>query len=170
MIERPDAFEHAPYQQAYIRLVPEGDLLITLREQASETARLWRGLTPEQADHRYAPGKWSVKEVAAHVIDTERVFVYRALRISRGDQTPLPGYDQDAYVAALDLGHRHLGDLAAELERLRASTLDFFGSLAPEKVRRRGEASGHALSVRAAAYVVAGHERHHVKILRERYL
>ncbi len=170
MIERPAPSECAPFYRGYVEAVPEGDVLATLEEQTAAAARLLKGIDPEKEEHRYAPGKWSVKEVAAHVIDTERIFACRALRLARGDRTPLPGFDQDAYVAALDLSERTLSDLADELLRVRASTLDLFRSFGEEELRRSGQVSGRAISVRAIVYIVAGHERHHRRILEERYL
>lgn len=170
MIARPDPTECAPFYRGYLNHVPEGDVLEGMRRQASDTAALWRSLSAAQAKHRYASGKWSVKEVAAHMIDTERIFQSRALRFARSDQTPLPGYDHDAYVAALDLSHRSMESLGGEFERLRASTLDLFGGFTEDELNRSGEASGRAITVRAIVFIVAGHERHHMGVLRERYL
>lgn len=166
---RPGDGDLAPYYRRYVALVPDGDLLDTLRDQSAETAALLRS-HPARGDHAYAPGKWTVKEVVAHVIDTERVFGVRALRLGRGDATPLPGYDQDAYVAALDLSGRSLGDLASEFERLRASTLDLLASIPRPALDSVGTVSGGPMTARGAGWVVAGHERHHFQILRERYL
>lgn len=169
MTERPAPGEHAPYYGRYVALVPDGDLLATLGWQGAETAALLRSAGPAWGDARYAPDKWTVKEVVAHLVDTERIFAARALRIARGDRTPLPGFDQDAYVAALDLSVRPLAALADEFEHLRASTVDLFRSLSDEALTRVGTVNDGPMSARAAAWIIAGHERHHVQILRQRY-
>lgn len=166
---RPGPGDLAPFYRRYTALVPDGDLLATLRAQGAETAALLRA-HPGAAAHAYAPGKWTAAEVVAHVVDTERIFGARALRLGRGDRTPLPGFDQDPYVAALDLAGRTLADLAGEFERLRASTLDLLASVPRPALDAAGTVSGGPMTARAAAWVVAGHERHHVRILRERYL
>src|SRR4029077_5181557 len=120
--------------------------------------------------HRYAPGKWSIKEVIGHVSDAERVFSHRALRFARGDRTRLPGFDEKAYTPAGRFDARPLPDLAAELDAVRHATIALFAGLDSEALARRGPANNKEVSVRALAYIIAGHERHHVGILRERYL
>lgn len=167
---RPAPEEHAAYQGGYIRYVPEEDIIALLAAQLSETLRLFDGLTEAQAATGYAPGKWSFKEVLGHLADTERVFAYRALRISRNDATPLPGFEQDDYVAAIDFNVRTLDDLIAELGAVRAATVAFFRGLPEEAMTRSGTTSGHRFTVRAAAYTIAGHERHHRHLLETRYL
>ena len=169
-IPRPDATEYSPYFGRYIALVPDGDLLETLARQLDETAWLLRGVTERGGDFRYADGKWSIKEVVGHLADTERIFAYRALRFARGDGTPLPGFDENLFVANARFTERTLADLMAELRAVRAATIALFSGLAPDELERRGVANGQPMSVRAAAYNIAGHERHHVAILRERYL
>lgn len=166
MIARPGASDYAPFYAGYVAAVPGDDALDALRQPG--LAALARVLAPEQGERAYAPGKWTLAQVVQHVIDTERIVATRALRIGRGDTTPLPGFDQDPYVAAAS--PRPLAALAGELDRLRASTLDLLGSLSPADLSRVGTASGHALTARAAAWIVAGHERHHLRIVRERYL
>jgi len=170
MIPRPDATEYAPSYDAYISKVPDGDLLETLEAQRRQTRQLLAGLTEAKALHRYAPGKWSVKEVVGHLADSERVFCYRALRFARGDQTPLAGFDEKAYTPAGGFDTRTVADLAAELDAVRRATIALLGSLDAEALARRGTANGREVSVRALAYIIAGHERHHLAILRERYL
>ena len=167
--ERPGDGDVAAYYRRYVDAVPDGDLLGTLRAQGAETAALLRSHA-DAGDHAYAPGKWTVKEVVAHVIDTERIFGVRALRLGRGDATPLPGYDQDPYVAALDLSGRSLTDLTGEFERLRASTVDLLASIPHPALAHGGTVSGGPMSARGAGWIIAGHERHHVRVLRERYL
>jgi uncharacterized damage-inducible protein DinB len=170
MIPRPDASEHLPYYGKYVDRVPDGDLLQTMRTQLDETLALVRGLPEERGGHRYAPGKWSIREVLGHVIDAERIFAYRALRIARGDATPLASFDENAYAAASDADARTLADLADELEHVRLGNIALFRSLGDEALARRGTASDATVSVRALAWILAGHELHHVKLLRERYL
>ncbi|MDT7857307.1 DinB family protein [Rubrivirga sp. S365] len=166
---RPADAELAPFYRRYVALVPNGDLLETLAAQGAETAAWLRSLRPALAGWAYARGKWTAAQVVAHVIDTERIFGARALHLGRGDPAPLPGYDQDAYVAALGPERRSLADLAGELERLRATTVDLLGSIPHPALDAVGTVSGGPMSARGAAYVIAGHERHHVQILRERY-
>lgn len=170
MIPRPDASEYLAYYGKYIEKVPDGDLLQTLREQLDETLALVRGLPEEQGGHAYAPGKWSIRGVIQHVIDAERIFAYRALRISRGDRTPLASFDENAYAHIANADARTLADLADELEHVRLGNLALFRGLSDEALARRGTASDAEVSVRALAWIIAGHERHHVGLLRERYL
>ena len=170
MIPRPDASEYLAYYGRYIDQVPDGDLLQTLRDQLDETLALVRGLDEARGGHRYAPGKWSIRDVLSHVIDAERIFAYRALRIARGDRTPLASFDENAYAQAANADARTLADLAQELEHVRRGNLLFFASLDDEALARRGTASDAEVSVRALAWIIAGHERHHVTLLRERYL
>lgn len=166
----PPSDEYAPYYAGYIDLLPEGDLFDLLEQQRDETLALMDSLSAEEAGHRYAPDKWSLKEVFGHVIDSERIFAYRALCISRGERQALPGYDQDAYVAAASFDARAIEDLAEEYRAVRQATVLLFRSLSEEELRRRGTANEVELSARAAAYIIAGHERHHLRIIRERYL
>jgi hypothetical protein len=167
---RPAQDEHAPYYGKYTTLVPDGNIVDTLENQIASTLSLLRNLDEEKASFRYAPDKWSIKEVMGHIIDAERIFTYRALRIARNDQTPLPGFEQDGYVPAGNFDARPLSDLLAEFECVRRATLFLFNNLDDEAWSRRGTASDNEVSVRALAYITAGHELHHVNILRERYL
>jgi hypothetical protein len=168
-IPRPAAAEYDPYYGRYIDKVPEGDLLRTLEAQARETQALLAGLSDAKALHRYAAGKWSIKEVIGHVADTERVYSYRALRFARADATALPGFDENAWVPAGNFDARPLADLAAELDAVRRATLALFRGLDAAALARRGTANDAAISVRAIAWIIAGHERHHVALLHERY-
>jgi uncharacterized damage-inducible protein DinB len=170
VIPRPDAAEYAPYYGTYIGKVPEGDLLRMLEDQRRETQQLLAGLSETKALHRYAPGKWSIKEVIGHVADAERVFSYRALRFARADDTALPGFDEKTWVPAGKFDARSLKDLAAELDAVRRATIALFRGLDAAALARRGTASNNAVTVRAIAWIIAGHERHHVALLRERYL
>jgi uncharacterized damage-inducible protein DinB len=167
---QPQATEYAPYYQKYTALVPEGDVVETLRSQLEQSLQTLRSLSEEQAGGRYAPGKWSIKEVIGHMIDSERVFSYRALRFARGDSTPLPGYEQDDYVSAGKFDSRTLPELIEEFEQVRRATLCLLRSFDDEAWLRRGLANETEVSVRALAYIMAGHETHHMQIVRERYL
>ena len=169
-IARPQSTEYAPYYAGYIAQVPEGDLVDLLRSQHRETQALLRSISEDRAAHRYAPGKWSIKEVVGHMADVERIMTYRALRIARGDTTPLPGFDENAYVPAANFGARSLASLAHELEQVRNATIAFLETLEPDAAARRGSANNLEVTARALAYIIAGHERHHVRILTERYL
>ena len=169
-IGRPGESEYAPYYGRYIEQVPAGDLLETLAAQGRDTQALLGPIPDDQALHRYAPGKWSIKEVVGHIADAERVFAYRALTFARGDQSSLPSFDENAWTPAGDFDARPLGELARELDAVRRATIALFSGFHPDWLVRTGTASGKSVSVRALAYIVAGHERHHVKILRERYL
>jgi hypothetical protein len=170
MIARPQPDEHAPYYGGYVSRVPEGDLLVMLEAQVGDTLALLRSIPEVRGTHRYAPGKWSIKEVIGHVCDTERIMAYRALRIARGDTTPLPGFEQNDYVPAGEFDRRTLVDLGDELSAIRQATLHLFRHLGPAALTRRGTASGNPFTPRALAYVIAGHERHHVEMLKTKYL
>jgi len=167
---RPGADEYAPYYGRYIERVPAGDVTQTLEAGLRDTlALLGSQAARSRADHRYAAGKWSVKEVLGHVIDAERVFAYRMLRFGRGDETPLPGFDENAYTPAGEFDSRTLDDLLEEYRAVRGATLHLVRGLPAAAWSRRGEASGFAISVRALAHVIAGHELHHRAVLTERY-
>lgn len=166
---RPAPTEHAEYYGRYISQLPDGDVLETLRAGVKELEALLGGLTDEQALYRYAPGKWSIKEVLGHMLDVERVFAYRALRIARGDETPLPGIEQDDYVKAAEFDRRPLASLLAEYRHQRAANLELFGSMDADALMRKGTASGCPFTVRALIWVIAGHERHHLSGFRRDY-
>lgn len=169
-IARPQSSEYAPYYDRYISLVPDGYIVGTLEKQLEESIALIRSIPESRGDYRYAEDKWSIKELIGHIIDCERVFAYRALRFGRGDTTPLTGFEQDDFVRGADFNKRSLSDLADEYEHVRRSTMSLFGSLEAEAWDRRGVANDNEVSVRGIAYIIAGHERHHVEILRTRYL
>jgi hypothetical protein len=169
LIRRPEATEYAPSYGAYVSQVPAGDLLAILEDQRRDTQLLLAALPEATALHRYAPGKWSVKEVVGHLSDSERVFSYRALRFARGDAQPLVGFDEQAWVPAAGFDRRALPDLLAELNAVRRATIALFRGCDAAALARKGLANNREITVRALAYVIAGHERHHVAILRERY-
>jgi uncharacterized protein (TIGR03083 family) len=168
-VGRPEADEIPPHFVGYISKVTESDPLAVLTSQIDVTAGLLRGLSEADALKRYAPEKWSVKEVVGHLVDTERIMAYRALRIARGDETPLPGFDEKAYVPRAKFDARPLADLVADLRTVRNATLGLFKSFDADAWRRRGTASGKPISVRALGYMIPGHERHHVEVLKARY-
>jgi len=167
---KPEKSEFLPYHGKYIDLVASGDVLTTLYTQMAETQALLRSLPPAVSTYRYAPGKWSVNEVIGHLIDSERIFAARALRFARADATALPGFEQDDYVSNSSFDSYPLGELASELASVRESTVFLFKHLQEDAWMRRGIASGAEVSVRALAYIIAGHELHHREILRTRYL
>lgn len=167
---KPDASEYSPEYGKYISLVPGNDVVRALEEQIRETLRLVSGCSEEQGEFRYAADKWSMKEMLGHVIDTERIFTYRALRFSRNDKTPIEGFEQDGYVKFGPFRRCKLADLVDEFAHVRAASVHLFRNLDEEAWMRRGIANGNEISVRALAYTVAGHELHHRKILQEKYL
>ncbi|MGC9946662.1 MAG: DinB family protein [Bryobacteraceae bacterium] len=169
-IAPPDASEYAPYYGKYIALVGGHDVVAALEDQPRETLALLAALSEEQGDYRYAPDKWSIKEMLGHVIDAERVFSYRALRFARNDRTPLASFEQDDYVRSGDFGDRRLADLIEEFVCVRRATVWLFRHLSGEAWMRRGTASDNPVSVRAVAYIIAGHELHHRRVLQEKYL
>ena len=168
-INRPKPDEHAAYYARYIDLIDGDDALPVLISQIEGTTRMLERLDNSAALHRYAPDKWSVKQVVGHLCDAERVFAYRALRIARADATPLPGFDENQFVANANFDSRPLPDLVLELRALRAASVALFGSLPPEAMTRRGTANDQTISVRALAWCIVGHERHHGRLLGERY-
>lgn len=170
LITRPATDEYAPYYGTYIGKVPDGDVRALLSSQLVETLALIRSIPESRGGHRYAPDKWSIREVLGHIVDSERIFSYRALRIGRGDATPLPGFEQNDYVPMGGFDARTLSDLADELAAVRQATTLLFAHFDRAALERRGTASGNPVSVRALAYIITGHERHHVGILKTRYL
>ena len=165
-----DRTEAAPYYFRYIDRVPDRDVVRTLEEQLDETDAFLRGISEEASLSRYAPDKWSIREVWSHVNDTERLFVSRAFWFARGFDTPLPSYDQNVACAEARADDRSWESHIEEFRAVRLATNTFFRSLPAEAWARRGIASGNPFTVRALAYIVAGHLVHHVDVLRERYL
>jgi hypothetical protein len=170
MTQRFGPDEAAEYYSTYINQVPEGDICGILQAQLDETLVLLNGIPDARSAHRYAPDKWTIKEVVSHINDTERVFAFRALWFGRGFEGPLASFDQHVAMAGARADARAWSDHVAEFRLVRSATLPVFRSLAPEAWARRGVASGHPVSVRALAHIIAGHAAHHCRILRERYL
>jgi hypothetical protein len=166
---RPANTEYAPFYAGYVGQVQEEDVLPVLEEQVDVLRRLAETLPADREGFRYAPGKWSVREVIGHLADGERVFGYRALCIGRGDQTSLPGFDENAYMENASFDQRTVADLVEELVLVRQANLILFRHLGEEGMAQVGTANDAPVSVRALAYVMAGHLRHHLNILRERY-
>jgi uncharacterized damage-inducible protein DinB len=170
VIKRPDPSEYFEYYGRYIDLVPEGDILSILEESLQQTLATLRDLPEELADYRYAPGKWSIKEVIGHVIDAERVFAYRAVSFARRDPARLPSMEQDEWADVSNAAQRPFQELLDELEAARRSTILLFKSFDEEMTALRGTASGCEFSVRCLPYIIAGHEIHHRKVIGELYL
>ncbi len=168
-IPRPTQHEYPRYYRRYVDLVADGDILATLTSQMNETQVLLAGVPPHLEEHRYAPGKWSVREVVGHCIDTERVFVFRALWLARGATGGQPGMDQDEWAATSNAGRRTLTALASEWAGLRRDTVTMLGSLDPEGLARVGTASRRKFTAAAFPWIAAGHELHHRQLLLDRY-
>lgn len=169
MLTRPQPGEYAEHFAPYINEVPDGDLLAFLESQPKLLRQEWTGISEEQANYRYAEGKWSVKEVLGHIADTERVMSYRLLRIARGDTTPLPGFEEELFVRQAGFDRLSLEELLRGIEIVREATLVLARQLDAAAWARMGTAAGEPASARAFAYIIAGHAQHHARILRERY-
>ena len=170
-IEKPNADEHAPYVESYIRLLPDDDLVLQHLQENLRTMRVFlRSLPEDKLLYRYAPNKWTIKEILLHLSDDERIYAYRALRFARNDKTELPGFDQDEYTHHSGANERSLEDLLDELATVRAATLSFYNGVPAEMLTCSGIADGNVMSVRAIAYHIAGHELQHLNVMRERYI
>jgi uncharacterized damage-inducible protein DinB len=169
MLTRPNENEFDPYFGRYISLVPDGNLLDLLGVQTQETRDFFEKLSEETGNYRYAAGKWSIKEVLGHVIDSERIFGYRALCIARGEQQPLPGFDQNDYGKLAEYEPVPLTKVLQQYTALRVSTFLLLEQLPEVAWMRTGISSGKPISVRALAYIIAGHERHHMRVISEKY-
>ncbi len=167
---RPAADEYVPAFGGYIGHVPAGDIVEIMRQQLSGTRALLEPLTTAQAEFAYGPDKWTIKEVVGHLGDTERVMGYRALRFARGDETPLAGFDENAWVPAASFNQRTMRELLDELVTVRAASAALFSGLPIDTWERRGTSNGRTFSVRALACIITGHELHHRDILKTRYL
>jgi hypothetical protein len=168
-IPRPASDEAAPFYHGYIAEVRGENIAEQLAAQLREVEGLFASIEDKAALARYAPGKWSIKEVVGHLCDAERIFGYRLLRISRGDRTPLPGFDENAYVPAGQFDARPLRSLVDEFRAVRQATLALVQGVPAQRWGERGEANGQAISARAVAYILVGHVVHHLGVLRERY-
>ena len=167
---KPQANEYAEYYGKYVSLVPEGDVVETLARQSGETLALLRSIPESRAGHAYEPGKWTIRQLVGHVIDGERIFAYRALAIARGERASLPGMEQDEYMEHSNFDARTLGSLCEEFEHVRRANVLMMRGFDADAWARRGVASDNEVTVLALAYVIAGHELHHVNVLRVKYL
>lgn len=169
-MNRPEKSEYAEFYANYVALVEEADAVAGLRNQIGDLQEVFSKISEEQGAFRYAEGKWTIKELLGHLIDGERVFSYRALRISRRDQTPLSGFEENIYVANADFGNRTIVGMLEELTLLRQSNVIFFDNLNDEAWIQTGTASDEKVSVRALAHIMIGHIHHHLNVLKTRYL
>lgn len=169
MSARPAENEYATFYRGYVSLVPEGDVLPVLEAQPEGLARIAAQVSPEKEIFRYAPDKWSVRQVFGHLSDAERVFGYRAFCLSRAEAAPLPGFDENGYVAESRSSDQPLAELARTFGRVREANLTLLRHLDLSQWERRGVANGSPISVRALAFIMAGHVRHHLAGLRDRY-
>lgn len=167
---KPESNEYDPYYGLYISKVPEADIRDAFVRQPAELREAHNGLAEEMGTFTYEPGKWTLKEVLSHLIDGERIFAYRMLRISRGDVTPIEGFEQDGYIENSSANNRSFSDLLEEFELSRKANVLLLNNLDEAALKRMGTASGLPISVRALANISIGHVRHHLHILRERYL
>jgi uncharacterized damage-inducible protein DinB len=166
---RPLAQEYGEYYHGYINLVPEDELSLSFRNQTANTLQFLEDIAESKLDYAYAPGKWTVKQVLQHIIDAERIFVYRALRFARKDSTPLASFEENDYADVARVNNRSWTDMVEEFQMLRGSSEHFFRSLNEEELGRYGKASGVDITVRSLGFIVIGHALHHQKILKERY-
>jgi len=167
---RPDLSSVPQFYKRYVEHVKDMDVLDAMRESIKTTLEIVRKLPESKGEFRYEPGKWSIKELLCHMMDAERIFAYRALRFSRNDKTPLPGFEENDYAPQANAHSRSLAEIANEMERLRQVNIDLFKSFTPEMLQRIGTASNAEVSVLHVGYIIAGHERHHQQVLKERYL
>jgi hypothetical protein len=169
-LTRPLAGEYAEAYSPYLAAAPEGEPLLLLQAQVGEVTALFAGLSEVQGAYRYAPGKWSLKDLLQHLSDAERIFAYRCLRIGRGDATPLAGFDEDPYAAAAQADVHSMADLLADFRAARSSSLTLFRSLSDAAWGHQGTTSGRAITTRCLPYICLGHAAHHLDVIRERYL
>ena len=162
--------EFAPFYASYVAQVPDGDLLEELEISVHDLIRFVQNIPMDKYDYRYAEGKWTIKDILQHLMDSERIFAYRALRIARNDKTPLPGFDENEYAAIAGGSKRTIRDLLTELALVRQSTIHLFKIFNEEALLRMGTASGFPVSVRALGVIIIGHQKHHQKVFEERYL
>lgn len=166
---RPEPDEYGEFYKNYIELIDEPNIVQVLIQQGQQTYAVIQRLTTDEASHRYEKDKWSVKEIFGHLVDTERIMAYRALCISRGETTSLPGYDHETYVQEAEFENRSLQSISTEYDALRNSNISMFNSFSKNQTMRKGTANDVTVSVRGLAYIIAGHERHHMQILENKY-
>ena len=167
---RPRPGDYSTYYETYIKLIEGEDILRILNDQSKRTQEILNSFSEHRGNYRYAEGKWTVKEVVGHLLDTERVFAYRALCIARGEKKSLPGFDQDDYVKEGNFNRRELFDLNYEFRLLRESNLLLFRTFTPDMLKLKGFANESSVTVLAILFMIAGHEKHHMNVLREKYM
>lgn len=170
MLQRPTESEYPNYYQPYVKLVPDGSIVQTLEENLLAVVKLFEGISEEDGLQRYAPGKWSVKEVLGHIIDTERIMSYRLMRAARGDQTPLAGFNENDYVQAAQTNSLSMETILEDFKATRNASITLIQNTPVDAWANKGNANGMEITTRAIAYIIAGHEMHHRKIVEERYL
>jgi uncharacterized damage-inducible protein DinB len=168
-MKRPGPDEYLPYYSTYVNLVGDGDIIGILESQIKQSASTLRAIPDSRGTYRYAEGKWSINEVLGHLIDTERIFSNRALRFARGDITPIPGFEQDDYVRAAEFDRYPLSELISEYEGVRRDSCALYRHMSEEATARHGRANNAEVTVRALAYITAGHELHHRRVIEEKY-
>ena len=169
-MHKPTSGNFPPYFQKYFDKVSENNILDALQNSLKSHTEYYNSIPESKGDYAYAEGKWSIKEVLCHIIDTERIMAYRALRFSRGDNQALPGFDQDLYIQHADAGKRSLASLIEEYKLVRAATIALYQSYSPEQLDREGHANAYTATARGLGFMMAGHDLHHVSVLKERYL
>jgi uncharacterized damage-inducible protein DinB len=170
-IQKPMPGEYDPYAIMYIKLLPDDGLVLKyLKENFKKVREFIQSLPGEKLTYRYAENKWTIKEILVHIMDDERIYAYRALRIARNDKTPLPGFEQEDYVPFSQANQRSLASVFQEYKTIRQATLSLFSSFNKEDLLRTGTANGHTVSARALAWHIGGHELHHLNVIKERYL
>lgn len=170
IINKPNTDEYASYFQRYTGLIPNETVLQTLENQFKEAMIIYKGLDKSKIDYRYAEGKWSIKELIIHILDTERIFTYRALRIARKDKTPLVGFEQDDYINNINWDKYPFSSVLDEYDLVRKHTILFFNNMTQEMLEQTGISSEMKMAVSAIPFIIAGHERHHLNIINSRYL
>lgn len=170
MLKRPDLEEFPVYMRSYVQLIPEGDIIQILNGQIASTQEIFSAVTEKQAEYSYAEGKWTLSEVLGHLTDTERIMNYRILRIARGDKSPLMGFDENEYVQEASFNERTIADLLEDYQNVRRATISLLKGLPQKSLQNKGNANGFEVTVETIAYMIAGHELHHIKIIQEKYL
>lgn len=170
MLKRPDLEEFPVYMRSYVQLIPEGDIIQILNGQIASTQEIFSAVTEKQAEYSYAEGKWTLSEVLGHLTDTERIMNYRILRIARGDKSPLMGFDENEYVQEASFNERPIADLLEDYQNVRRATISLLKGLPQKSLQNKGNANGFEVTVETIAYMIAGHELHHIKIIQEKYL
>ena len=169
-ITKPDTTEYTPHFETYISKVTQDNLIDALKASSHSFLKLMTSILKEKHDYRYAPGKWTIKEMVAHIIDCERVFMYRGLSFARNDKNPLPGFNENEWAKEADVSNRSMDSLLEEYEHARKANIIFFEGISDEISKRKGKANNNYISVRALGFIISGHELHHMGILKERYL